>query len=174
MNLPSHDPAEVIARVQPLTRTRAIRGPFDYRLRADQDPVGVGSLLHVPFGRGTTMGVVVEVARDSELERERLAEPLAVLPGALPPDLVRLASWMAAEYCSTPARALQLLLPPGAGKRPRRRRQSQVQPDSGATTEVDVRPARLTRDSGRRWQRFWLRSARPAIRRTARGSCCTA
>ncbi len=144
MNPPTGDTADVIARVQPLTRTRAIRGPFDYRLRADQDPVGVGSLLRVPFGHSTTMGVVVEIARESELEPERLAEPLAVLPGALPPDLVGLAAWMAAEYCSTPARALELILPPGAGKRPRRRSTTQVQPDAGAATEVRVGSAALT------------------------------
>ncbi|HEY6397163.1 MAG TPA: primosomal protein N' [Solirubrobacteraceae bacterium] len=144
MNPVADDAAALIARVQPLTRTRVIRGPFDYRLRADQDPVGVGSLLRVPFGNSTTMGVVVELAGDSELEPERLAEPLAVLPGALPPDLVGLASWMASEYCSTPARALQLLLPPGAGKRPRRRRAGQVQPDVTGTSELGVRTAGLT------------------------------
>ena len=33
-------------------------------------------------------------------------------PTAVPPELVRLALWMADEYCSTPARALSLVLPP--------------------------------------------------------------
>ena len=37
-----------------------------------------------------------------------------MLPLRLPPDLVELAGWIATEYCSTPARALSLLLPPGA------------------------------------------------------------
>jgi primosomal protein N' (replication factor Y) len=104
----------VIARVEPLTRTRAVRGPFDYRLRADQGSVGIGSLLRVPFGATHLLGVVVELAERSELEPERLAEPEAILPSGLPPDLVELAGWMAREYCSTPARALGLLLPPGA------------------------------------------------------------
>ena len=94
-------PATLIARVEPLTRTRAIRGPFDYRLREDQRDVGVGSLLRVPFGRQRTLGVVVEMAASSELAPERLAEPDAVLPSALPADLVELARWMAREYCST-------------------------------------------------------------------------
>ena len=30
----------------------------------------------------------------------------------MPPELVELALWMADEYCSTPARALSLVLPP--------------------------------------------------------------
>jgi primosomal protein N' (replication factor Y) (superfamily II helicase) len=105
----------VIARVEPLTTTRAIRGPYDYRLRPDQLEVGVGSLLRVPFGRRRTLGVVVEMATASELEPERLTEPDAVLGAGLPEDLVKLARWMAREYCSTPARALGLLLAPGAG-----------------------------------------------------------
>jgi primosomal protein N' (replication factor Y) (superfamily II helicase) len=106
--------ATLIARVEPLTRTRAIRGPFDYRLSADQQEVGVGSLLRVPFGRRRTLGVVVAMAAASELAPERLAEPDAVLPSALPADLVELAQWMAREYCSTLARALALVLAPGA------------------------------------------------------------
>jgi primosomal protein N' (replication factor Y) (superfamily II helicase) len=104
----------LIARVEPLTRTRAIRGPFDYRLREDQLHVEVGSLLRVPFGHRRTLGVVVEMADTSELAPERLTEPDAVLPSALPADLVELARWMAREYCSTLARALGLVLAPGA------------------------------------------------------------
>jgi len=103
-----------IARVEPLTRTRAVRGPFDYRLRSDQGDVEVGSLLRVPFGHRPTLGVVLELADRSELEPDRLAEPDAVLPSTIPADLVELARWMADEYCSTPARALGLVLAPGA------------------------------------------------------------
>jgi primosomal protein N' (replication factor Y) len=104
----------VIARVQPLTRTRAVRGLFDYRLRADQAEVGVGSLLRIPFGGRRTLGVVVELAQRSDVAPERLAEPDGVLDTSLPPELVSLAGWMAREYCSTRARALGLLLAPGA------------------------------------------------------------
>jgi len=109
-----------IARVEPLTRTRALRGPFDYRLRPDQT-VRVGSLLRIPFGGASTLGVVVELASRSELEPDRLAEPDAVLSGELPDDLVELARWMAGEYCSTVARALGLMLAPGAARGTRRR-----------------------------------------------------
>jgi primosomal protein N' (replication factor Y) (superfamily II helicase) len=108
------NPAPLIARVEPLTRTRAVRGPFDYRLRPEQADVEVGAVLRVPFGRQKTLGVVLELARESELALDRLAEPDAVLPPGVPPDLVALAGWIAEQYCSTTARALGLVLPPGA------------------------------------------------------------
>jgi primosomal protein N' (replication factor Y) (superfamily II helicase) len=90
-----------------------VRGPFDYRLAADQSHVSVGSLLRVPFGSRSTLGVVVELAEASELAPDRLAEPEAVLPVSIGADLVELADWMAREYCSTSARALTLMLAPG-------------------------------------------------------------
>ena len=93
-----------------------MRGPFDYRLPADQPEIDVGTLLRVPFGGRTTLGVVVDIAAETELEPHRLAEPEAVLPGRLPADLLELAGWMAREYCSTPSRALSLMLPPGAAR----------------------------------------------------------
>jgi primosomal protein N' (replication factor Y) (superfamily II helicase) len=98
-----------------------VRGPFDYRLRSEHDAVEVGSLLRVPFNGRASLGVVVELASQSELADERLSEPDAVLPAGIPPGLVALADWMAAEYCSTPARALSLVLAPGAtsGTRPK-------------------------------------------------------
>jgi primosomal protein N' (replication factor Y) len=108
------DQALVIARVEPLTSTRALRGPFDYRLRADQRDVAVGALLRIPFGGRSTLGIVIELASESELALDRLAEPDSVLAGGLPGDMVELARWMAAEYCSTPSRALGLMLAPGA------------------------------------------------------------
>jgi primosomal protein N' (replication factor Y) (superfamily II helicase) len=107
---------ERIARVEPLTRTRAVRGPFDYRLGPDHDDVGTGSLLRVPFGGSRMLGIVIGIADRSELALDRLSEPDAVLASRVPDDLVSLALWMAAEYCSTPARALSLVLSPGAAK----------------------------------------------------------
>jgi primosomal protein N' (replication factor Y) (superfamily II helicase) len=105
----------VIARVEPLTTARALAGPFDYRLGDELEDVREGSLLLVPFGRRRTLGVVVELAERSELPPERLVEPLAALDGDVPPGLVRLGLWVANQYCSTPARGLALVLPPGTG-----------------------------------------------------------
>ena len=105
----------MIAKVEPLTPARALRGPFDYLLNGPLEGVGVGSMLVVPFGRRRLLGVVVELAEDSELPPERLVEPLAALEADVPPALIRLGLWVAREYCSTPARGLALVLPPGTG-----------------------------------------------------------
>jgi primosomal protein N' (replication factor Y) len=115
--------APEIARVEPLTRTRAVRGPFDYRLTpAQRELVEIGSLLRIEFAHRRTLGVVTGLIERSELPLERLAVPDAIVGVGPPADLVELALWMADEYCSTPARALTLVLAPGAhaGTRPKR------------------------------------------------------
>ena len=105
----------MIAKVEPLTTARSLRGPFDYLLGSGLGDVGVGSMLVVPFAHRRMLGVVVEVAKESELPPERLAEPLAALEADVPAELVRLGLWVAREYVSTPARGLALVLPPGTG-----------------------------------------------------------
>ncbi len=105
-----------IAKVEPLTSARALRGPFDYRIPAEMSDVGVGSVLRVPFGRQKLLGVVVEVAETSELPPDRLAEPIEALEAGVPAELVRLGLWAAREYVSTPSRGLGLVLPPGTGR----------------------------------------------------------
>jgi primosomal protein N' (replication factor Y) (superfamily II helicase) len=104
----------LIARVIPLTQTRAIKGLFDYEVPASLGELEVGALLRVPFAHRELLAVVAELAEGSQIAAEKLAAVTAVLPARLPADLVRLAIWMAAEYCSTPSRALQVLLPAGA------------------------------------------------------------
>jgi len=104
-----------ILRVEPLTTARALRGPFDYRRPEAMEDVGVGSVVRVPFGPRRLLGVVVEEAEVSELPPERLAEPIEALEAGATPELVRLGLWVAREYCSTPSRGLQLVLPPGTG-----------------------------------------------------------
>jgi len=104
-----------ILKVEPLTTARALRGPFDYRRPERMEGVEVGSVVRVPFGPRRLLGVVVELAETSELPPERLAEPIEALEAGAPPELVRLGLWVAREYCSTPARGLQLVLPPGTG-----------------------------------------------------------
>jgi len=107
------DPVPPVAKVEPITTARALRGPFDY-LRPDG--VGIGSVLVVPFGHRDVVGVVVGLADSSDLPDDRLVAPRRVLGHDLPPDLVELAGWIADEYCSTPARALALVSPPPGGR----------------------------------------------------------
>jgi primosomal protein N' (replication factor Y) (superfamily II helicase) len=105
----------VIAKVEPLLTTRSVSGPFDYRLPDEMVEVRVGSLLVVPFGRRRVLGVVTGLADRSELPVERLAAPLEALEAGVPAELVELGRWVGEEYCSTSARGLGLVLPPGTG-----------------------------------------------------------
>ncbi|MEA2440966.1 MAG: hypothetical protein QOH76_2390 [Thermoleophilaceae bacterium] len=105
----------MIAKVEPLTPARALRGPFDYLVPSEMEGVEVGSMLVVPFGRRRLLGVVVGLAERSDVPPERLVEPLQALGRGVPAELVRLGLWVAEEYCSTPARGLALVLPPGTG-----------------------------------------------------------
>jgi primosomal protein N' (replication factor Y) len=104
-----------VLRVEPLTTARSLRGPFDYRRPEAMADLEVGSIVRVPFGPRKLLGVVVELAETSELAPERLAEPIEALEAGAPAELVRLGLWVAREYCSTPSRGLQLVLPPGTG-----------------------------------------------------------
>ncbi len=106
----------MIAKVEPLTTARALRGPFDYLLHGEFEHVGVGDVLLVPFGRQRLRGVVTALAETSDLAPERLAAPIAVLGEGVQPSLVDLGLWAAREYCSTRARGLELVLPPGTGR----------------------------------------------------------
>jgi primosomal protein N' (replication factor Y) len=108
-----------IAQVEPLTTARALRGLFDYRLPQELTggEVGIGSMLVVPFARRQVLGVVVGMSERSEIAEEKLLAPLRALELGVPVELVALAQWVAVEYCSTIARALTLVLPPGAARR---------------------------------------------------------
>ena len=133
-----------IAQVEPLTTARALRGPFDYRIPEGLRDVVVGSMLVVPFGRRDVVGVVVGLAEGSEIADERLLAPRRALELGVPPDLVELAEWISRQYCSTPARALGLVLPPGAtaGARPLHRLVAELTP-AGRQAASD-RSARLS------------------------------
>jgi primosomal protein N' (replication factor Y) len=107
-----------IAQVEPITSARALRGPFDYSLPEPlRGAVGVGSMLVVPFGARKVLGVVVGLSEASEVADERLLAPLRALELGVPAELVELARWLSLEYCSTLARGLSLVLPPGATRR---------------------------------------------------------
>src|SRR3954468_13594619 len=75
----------MIAKVEPLTPARALRGPFDYRVPSEMEGVEVGSMLVVPFGRRRLVGVVVGLAEHSDVPPERLREPPQAPRGGGPP-----------------------------------------------------------------------------------------
>jgi primosomal protein N' (replication factor Y) (superfamily II helicase) len=125
-----------VVQVEPLTTARVLRGPFDY-LRPEG--VDVGSVLVVPFGARDVVGVVTGLADESEHDP---VEPRRVLDARLAPELVDLAMWMAAEYCSTPARALSLLLPP-KGTKPKTALWAQADGDPGEERLTDRQHALL-------------------------------
>jgi primosomal protein N' (replication factor Y) (superfamily II helicase) len=120
--------------------------------------VRVGSMLVVPFGRREVLGVVTGLAERSEVADEKLLSALRTLegPSALPEDLVALAGWIATEYCSTLARALRLVLPPGAtGKGPgglgvrKRRARAVARPRHEPIGTLHTEPPPLTEDQRR-------------------------
>jgi primosomal protein N' (replication factor Y) len=134
------------AQVEPMTTARSLQGPFDYRLPEElRGGVDVGSMLVVPFGKREVLGVVVGLADSSEVAEEKLLAPLRALELGVPVDLVALAEWIAAEYCSTIARALNLVLPPGAAKRlSGRKRRAVARPQHLAVGARSPIPPELT------------------------------
>jgi primosomal protein N' (replication factor Y) (superfamily II helicase) len=138
----------VVAHVEPLTSARSLRGPFDYRLTQElAEGVGVGSMLVVPFGRREILGVVVGLSERSELPQDRLLAPLRALELGVSAEMVALANWIAQEYCSTPSRALSLVLPPDARRRlSGRRRAAAAREGDGSPPAASSRPPSLTRE----------------------------
>ncbi len=115
-----------VAQVEPITTARVLRGPFDYSCPEGAE---VGSVLIVPFGGRDLLAVVTALKDSSEHE---LSEPKQLLPASLPLDLVALGPWLADEYCSTPARAYSLMLPPRGVKERSALYASQLrEPDEG-------------------------------------------
>src|SRR6185312_16388415 len=104
-------------------------------------------MLVVPFGRREILGVVVELAERSDVPAEKLLEPVRALELGVPAELIGLAEWIAAEYCSTFARALGLVLPPGAARRlSGRRRRRSAEPRHRAVGAAEAEAPTLSAD----------------------------
>ena len=78
---------------------------------------GGGERARGAVSRRRVLGVVVDVADSSELPPERLAEPIEALEAGVPAEARGPRPVGAREYCSTPARGLGLVLPPGTRRR---------------------------------------------------------
>lgn len=87
---------------------------FDYRppLHMAQPPLP-GCRVQVPFGRRELVGILIEIAEQSELPLSKLKPALAILDTApvLDPGLFELGRWAASYYQHPLGDALQQLLP---------------------------------------------------------------
>ncbi len=94
------------AEVQPLVTARALARPFTYTV---PEEVGKGAVVAVRLGGARRRGVVLETS--DEPPEGITAAPVDGVVGALTPELVDLALWVADYYGSSPGRALALVAP---------------------------------------------------------------
>jgi primosomal protein N' (replication factor Y) len=90
-----------------------LRRLFDYLPPRDTIDPTPGQRYLVPFGRGQTVGILVEVSAESELPREKLKAALAQLdrPPLLDAALMRLLRWACDYYHHPPGEVFQAALP---------------------------------------------------------------
>jgi len=94
-----------------------VSGVFDYNVPADlQARLGIGSLVTVPFGKQTVQGIVVDLPPEPAVaELKEVSSLLDDVP-VLTPQQIELAKWISAQYLSSLAACLDLMLPPGLSK----------------------------------------------------------
>jgi primosomal protein N' (replication factor Y) len=89
---------------------------FDYLPPADAAAIPLaGCRVSVPFGRGRRVGIIVDIAQDSNLPRERLKAVLGILDRQplLTPELLDTLRWTARYYQHPLGEVLQAALPTG-------------------------------------------------------------
>ncbi|RUA17320.1 MAG: primosomal protein N' [Clostridia bacterium] len=76
--------------------------------------IAPGQVVQAPFGRGTQLGVVMELAEEAprEITVKPLGEPMTEGP-ALTPEQLQLALWMSRHYLAPLSECVRLILPPG-------------------------------------------------------------
>jgi primosomal protein N' (replication factor Y) (superfamily II helicase) len=137
------------ASVYPLVTARALARPFTYLA----DELQKGSIVSVQLGRAERRGVVVELVDESPPDIEPV--PVERVLGAVSPQLVDLALWLADYYGSTPARALALVAPPARARKAGARRRKAPEELAGEeapdhlTTEQGAALAQITAALGR-------------------------
>lgn len=101
------------AAVFPLVRTSAFAGAFDYEIPSRLDGVVVpGSLVAVPLGKQTVIGVVLETMTSSGHEGRILPVGDVLDVPAVPLALLELARRVEAYYLTSFAAAVTLVCPP--------------------------------------------------------------
>jgi primosomal protein N' (replication factor Y) (superfamily II helicase) len=89
---------------------------FDYLPPPDAAmPPAVGCRVAVPFGRSRRVGIIVDVAQDSELPRDRLKPVIEILDSRplLTAELLDTLRWTARYYQHPLGEVLQAALPTG-------------------------------------------------------------
>jgi primosomal protein N' (replication factor Y) len=122
------------ASVYPLVTARALAREFTYEV---EDGVGPGAIVSMPLGRGRARGVVVSLAAEAPAGVQVRTVDRVV--GAVSPELVELALWVADYYGSTPGRALALVAPESP-----KRRKEQAPPAEAQALPGEAEPAELT------------------------------
>jgi primosomal protein N' (replication factor Y) (superfamily II helicase) len=101
------------AAVFPLVRSRAFAKPFDYLLPDElREQVCPGSLVAVPLGPQSVLGVVVDVRETTMHEGRVLALGGVVDLPRIPSNLLRLAERVHAYFLASTAASLALVAPP--------------------------------------------------------------
>ena len=119
LRLPNHPdiPLRIVRVALPLP----IDTLFSYRVEPrDQDRIGVGSRVKVPFGRRTVTGVAVAEGRPEDAGKYELKAVKEVMPGAatLTDELLDLTKWISEYYLCAWGEALRAALPPGSVGKP--------------------------------------------------------
>lgn len=94
---------------------------FSYSVPAGRT-IAPGEVVHVPFGKQTFQGIVVEGPFDTpgyDPEAVRPLEPPVEGAPRVSAQRMELAAWLQRYYLAPPWEAHALFLPPGAGERPR-------------------------------------------------------
>ncbi|GMU40004.1 MAG: primosomal protein N' [Chloroflexota bacterium] len=99
---------------------RATYMTFSYAVPPGREVVA-GDVVHVPFGKRSLQGIVVEGPFDTpgyDPDAIRPLDPPVEGAPSVSPDRLALAEWVREYYLSPAWEAFALVLPPGAGERP--------------------------------------------------------
>jgi primosomal protein N' (replication factor Y) len=86
---------------------------FDYAIPAELQPMRVGTLVVVPFGKQNVQGIVVDLIEEPAVPEYKVIESRVDSEPVVTTSQLELARWMAEENLSTLSECLEQMLPPG-------------------------------------------------------------
>ena len=96
---------------------RIVRTGSDVFTYASETPLGVGTIVRVPVGSSSSIGVVMRTVKKPDFATKAVLETILDTP--LPQPLLRTITWMADYYATPLATVLQTILPRGVDKKRR-------------------------------------------------------